>query len=283
MYTAWDRLDTGLGLIMQELESAAVLNDTLVIFFSDNGPPFPSAKTNLFEQGQGDPLIISTPAQRASASRGVTKSEGDNEGEARGVRRSEAVVSALDFLPTILDWTGVAYPEGATAGVKPAHLTGASLLPLLKDKTSARTPKDTWRNTAYGSHQFHSLYAYYPMRSMVNDRYRLVHNLSPNLHYAILEDVEGTQTWQDIARLGEAGEPTGWALDFHTYMQRPEWQLYDVQRDPINLVNLAANESHAATLHAMQEELWAWRRDTEDPWLVCNPDGSASHDSKCSL
>ena len=63
-YTAWDRLDQGVGLIQAELARAGVLDDTLIIFFSDNGIPFPAAKTNLLEQGQHEPLIVSSPQTR---------------------------------------------------------------------------------------------------------------------------------------------------------------------------------------------------------------------------
>eukprot|EP00505_MAST-04D_sp_SCG-Rhode-Island_P005625 Stramenopile-MAST_4_protein_5625 len=88
-YTAWDRLDTGIGVIMNELEQEGVLNETLILFFSDNGIPFPSGKTNLFEQGQADPLIISTPAQR--------------HGRVESGRHSQMIVSSLDLMPTILE------------------------------------------------------------------------------------------------------------------------------------------------------------------------------------
>ena len=102
-YTAWHRLDTGLGLIVEEVNAAGFGNSTLTIFFSDNGIPFPSGKTNLGEQGQADPLLVSSPGQ---ATRG---------------RRSSAVVSSLDLMPTMLSWLRVPYPSGATAAGKPAR------------------------------------------------------------------------------------------------------------------------------------------------------------------
>ena len=115
-YTAWGRLDQGVGLIQSELASAGVLDDTLIIFFSDNGIPFPAGKTNLLEQGQHEPLILSSPQTRSGGER---------------ARRSQLVVSALDLAPTILDWAQVEYPSDARAAGAPARLTGSSLLPLL--------------------------------------------------------------------------------------------------------------------------------------------------------
>lgn len=51
----------GVGLVLQELRGAGVLNDTLVIFTSDNGIPFPSGRTNLYWAGTAEPLLVSSP------------------------------------------------------------------------------------------------------------------------------------------------------------------------------------------------------------------------------
>jgi N-sulfoglucosamine sulfohydrolase len=128
-----------------------------------------------------------------------------------------------------------------------------------------------WRDTAFGSHQFHSLYAYYPMRSMVSAQFRLIHNLNFNLRYPILEDVFNTKTWADIEAAGESGNVTGWVYDYHEYMFRPEWQLFDVSQDPLCLHNLAENKTLEKTLRKMQAGLRQWQVDTSDPWAACNP------------
>lgn len=50
-YTSISRLDQGVGLILKELRQAGFEDNTLVIFSSDNGIPFPGAKTNLYSPG----------------------------------------------------------------------------------------------------------------------------------------------------------------------------------------------------------------------------------------
>lgn len=47
--------------MLQELRDAGVLNDTLMIFTSDNGIPFPSGRTNLYWPGTAEPLLVSSP------------------------------------------------------------------------------------------------------------------------------------------------------------------------------------------------------------------------------
>lgn len=249
--------------MLREVKAAGAADSTLVLLFSDNGIPFPSGKTNLLEQGQHEPLIISSPAQ------------------ARG-RRTSLVVSALDLAPTVLDWANVAYPSTATAAGRRTTLTGSSLLPLLDADVKG------WRNVAFGSHQFHSLYAYYPMRSVVDARYRLIHNLAYHLQFPILEDVEQTSTWHAIEAAGEAGNATFWAYSYRAYMTRPEWTLCDIVVDPLCLENLAPKPAHAGTLRQLQQQLRAWQVATHDPWGACNPDIAGAtwadtHDEICSF
>jgi len=42
----------GVGLVLKELEAAGLTNDTLIIYTSDNGIPFPSGRTNLYDAGE---------------------------------------------------------------------------------------------------------------------------------------------------------------------------------------------------------------------------------------
>ena len=50
-YTSISRMDQGIGLMLEELRLAGFEENTLVIFTSDNGIPFPGAKTNLYNPG----------------------------------------------------------------------------------------------------------------------------------------------------------------------------------------------------------------------------------------
>ena len=267
MYGAVNRMDQGVGVLVGEVERAGKLDSTLIVYFADNGIPYPSGKTNLHtQQGMGEPLVISAPGAPASL---------------HGTR-SGAVVSSLDFVPTILDWAGVAWPNSATAHHHKATLTGASLLPFVLGGEQRKEAQ--WRNAAYASHQFHSLYAYYPMRAVVapvnGTRYRLVRNLNYDLQFAILEDVYGTDTWAAIQAAGEAGKPDGWIYTWDEYMRRPEWQLFDADADPYSLHNLAATPGAAAPLAALQGQLAQWRQVTHDPWAKCN---TAATGHECSI
>jgi N-sulfoglucosamine sulfohydrolase len=52
---------TGIGLVLSELEEAGVLEDTLILYTSDNGIPFPNGRTNLYDSGIAEPFLLSSP------------------------------------------------------------------------------------------------------------------------------------------------------------------------------------------------------------------------------
>ena len=47
--------------MLNELARSGHLEDTLVLFTSDNGIPFPSGRTNLYEPGMAEPFIAAAP------------------------------------------------------------------------------------------------------------------------------------------------------------------------------------------------------------------------------
>lgn len=55
---------TGIGLVLQELKDAGYDNDTLIIYSSDNGIPFPNGRTNLYHSGTAEPMLVSSPEHR---------------------------------------------------------------------------------------------------------------------------------------------------------------------------------------------------------------------------
>src|SRR5207248_1542679 len=63
-YQSVSRLDRGIGLLLEVLRATGQLDNTLIIFVSDNGIPFPGAKTTLYEPGVHLPMIVSSPAQK---------------------------------------------------------------------------------------------------------------------------------------------------------------------------------------------------------------------------
>jgi N-sulfoglucosamine sulfohydrolase len=232
-YESVSRLDSGIGLLLEVLRDTRHEGDTLVIYLSDNGRPFPGAKTTLYDEGIHLPLIVSSPAQ---SKRGV---------------RNNAMVSWVDITPTILDWTRAAPP-------RKQQLAGRTILPILE-----QTDPPGW-DRVFASHSFHEIQQYYPMRALRTREYAYIVNLAAPLEFAIAGDVASSPSWQAIAARPSVGLG---ARTVDAFLHRPAEELYDVRTDPAEVRNLAADPAHQAVLERMRADMAKFRAETHDPWL----------------
>ncbi|XP_042221965.1 N-sulphoglucosamine sulphohydrolase-like isoform X2 [Homarus americanus] len=280
-YTTLSRLDQGVGLMMAELASAGHLNDTLVVYTSDNGIPFPAGRTNLYDPGLVEPLLVSSPQH--SASWGNT---------------STILASHLDLTPTVLEWLQVSYPNYTIINKRqPAVLTGKSLLPYLDHgQPDAGDPKPSldvskqelgvWLQdvgiirsepAVYASHDLHEVTMYYPMRAIRTPSYKLIHNLNYKMPFPIDQDFYLSPVFQDILNRTRASLPLPWYKTLRNYYYRDEWELYDLHFDPDEKFNVAHKGRYQDVLGELRARLWAWQNQTYDPWL-CGP-GAVLQDS----
>ncbi len=232
-YQAVSRLDQGLGRLVQILKEAGQYDNTLIIYLSDNGIPFPGAKTTLYEPGMRLPCVVRSPDQKR-----------------RGVL-SNAMITWADITPTILDGAG-ALPE------KPAF-HGRSFLGVLDQAD----PKG-W-DEIYASHTFHEITMYYPMRVFLGRQYKLIWNIAHGLSYPFASDLWESATWQGVRRRGD--EFYG-KRRVEAYLHRSAFELYDLKADPHEMHNLAGDPKHAAVLEEMKAKLKAFQKRTGDPWIV---------------
>jgi N-sulfoglucosamine sulfohydrolase len=240
-YESISRLDSGVGLLLEALEKTGHASDTLIIYLSDNGRPFPGAKTTLYDAGIHLPLIVWSPMQGR-----------------RGVK-NEAMVSWIDIMPTILDWTGVPPP-------KQYPLPGRSLLPILD-----QSHPSGWERV-FASHAFHEVQQYYPMRALRTRQYKYIANLAAALPFPIAGDVVSSATWHAIEAKPSIGLGRR-SLD--VYLHRPPEELYDLGKDPDELNNLANDPAHREVMDRMRSQMRKFQGETRDPWLpgVSSPFG----------
>jgi N-sulfoglucosamine sulfohydrolase len=273
-YQAIARLDQGIGVLLSALKETGHADDTLVIFLSDNGPPFPGAKTTLYEPGARLPLIVRQPSQKK-----------------RGMA-TDARVTWADITPTILDYCGVAPPpappvvprenEGRPAaaqaiggrkppdGVAPPKPTAKSKAKLQPYRFHGRSFRPAVEqeharefDEVFLSHTFHEITMYYPMRAVVRGRYKYIFNVAHQLPYPFASDLFESPTWQGVLKRGD--RYYGRRLT-HDYLQRPRHELYDLEADPDELENLADKPEHAKLLAELQARLRDWQKRTADPW-----------------
>jgi N-sulfoglucosamine sulfohydrolase len=233
-YQSVSRLDQGLGRLVQVLHDAGHWDDTLIVFVSDNGIPFPGAKTTVYDPGLRLPCLIRNPYAHA-----------------RGIR-SDALISWVDISPTILEFAG------ASANAKDLH--GRSLLPILEQEHP-----EGW-DEVYASHTFHEVTMYYPMRAVRTRHHKLIWNVAHQLPFPFASDLWSSATWQAAIASGNQFKYGQRTID--AYVNRPRLELYDLEKDPDETVNLADDPTHAQTVASLTAKLKAFQKRTLDPWLL---------------
>jgi N-sulfoglucosamine sulfohydrolase len=116
------------------------------------------------------------------------------------------------------------------------------------------------------SHTFHEAIDYYPMRGVRTREYKYIRNLFPRLTYPHATDLWASRTWQSIRQQG-AGAKVG-NRPVNRYLHREPEELYDVRRDPDEVVNLASSPEHSAVLKQLRDDTEQFRRSTRDPWVM---------------
>jgi N-sulfoglucosamine sulfohydrolase len=239
-YNSIERLDAGIGILLDQMIESGDLENTIIIYFSDHGSDKFRGKTTIYEGGTKVPLIIHW---------------GDH--IETGQRRDE-LVSINDFVPTLLELAGVNVPE---------ILPGRSLLPLLQNRQTE------WREYLFTEYHIHSPHNLYPQRAVRNDRFKLIHNLhngkfNPgyawrfNIMYGD-EHQNGRQYIENIL----AQAPLRIRNTYANLEKAPEYELYDLANDPNEFNNLADNESFRGIKEHLIAALHDWQVRTKDPLL----------------
>jgi N-sulfoglucosamine sulfohydrolase len=233
-YQSVSRVDQGLGRLIQHLKDAGQWDNTLFIYISDHGIAFPGAKTTVYEPGLKSPCIVRHPGLKQ-----------------RG-NECNAMISWVDLTPTILDYAG-AMPKGQ-------KFHGRSFLSILGEKN----PKG-W-DEVYASHTFHEITMYYPMRVVRTRKYKLIWNIASPLPYPFASDLWAAPTWQEVYRRGPDalyGKRT-----VKAYIHRAPFELYDLEKDPDEIHNLAGDAKHAGVLAELKGKLRDFQKRTRDPWIL---------------
>jgi N-sulfoglucosamine sulfohydrolase len=230
-YQAINRLDHGVGFLLEALEKSGRAKGTLVIYMSDHGMPFPGAKGSCYDSGLQCPLIVTTPEMKR---RGVV---------------NRALVHWPDIAPTVLDWMRVPQPD--------YDLHGRSLLPILEQENPAG------RDEFFFSHTFHEVNNYYPMRGIRTRRHKYVKYLYPELEMPLPSDLFGSTTWQGV--LQRKDERMG-ARRTASVMHHAKEEVYDLEKDPNETTNIG--DSQPRVLQELRGKVAEFRRRTEDPWWI---------------
>ncbi len=226
-YDEITRFDQCVGGVYQALTEHGRLDRTVIIYLSDNGMPFPRAKTTLYDAGIHTPLIVRWPGHAPPG----------------GVQ--DGLVSTVDIAPTVL----------SIAGVEQMSMQGRDLTAMLCDPAAAG------REAIFAEANWHDFEKF--TRAVRTERYKLVRNYYWDKPLWNSVDSINSITWQGMMEMKQAGQLTP-AQSFLFKPTRPFEEFYDLEADPYELHNVIDDPRYEQAVIELRIRLDNWRVETCD-------------------
>ena len=228
------KMDANLGKLLDGLAENGLDKNTIVVFISDQGPQWAFGKWNLYDYGLSSPLLVRWKDQVKAGS------------------SSNALISLTDLLPTFSEMVGEKAPRG---------IDGRSFLKVLLRET------DTHRDLVYASHTGDGTMNRSPMRMVRSPKYKYILNLAAeityNTHMNKAKNHDGGREYWDSWQEKSFRDAHS-ANILYRYHNRPKEELYDLDKDPNEQVNLAQLESSQEILSKFKGQLATWRKEQGD-------------------
>lgn len=233
-YDEVQRVDSEFQLVLDTVQKrTGALDNTLVLFAGDNGFPFPHGKGTLYDPGLNVPFLMRWP--------GRIKPGVSNE-----------LISGEDYTPTMLEAAGVKAPK---------EMSGVSFLNLLLGRPHQGRRHVFAQRVTHGSRPFAegtTTHTFDLSRMARSARYKLIYNCTPQQKYSPVDSYNDA-SWREMSEENAWGrlEPRFSRTYFaHT---RPVIELYDMEKDPHEMENLAGRPDVATVEHelklALQEKM----------------------------
>lgn len=247
-----NHFDDHLGKIVASLKAAGELENTLIIVTSDNGMPMPRTKATGYEYGVHVPLAVHW-------GKDLAKGKVINE-----------PVGFVDISATIME---------VASGKVPEDIVGESLLGLLEGKVKSLDDD----RAVYSGRERQTAARYqnmsFPQRMMRRGDYLVIWSMKPERDPAgqPTELIDGKlaephSAYYDIGpslikkELIAKREDPYFAPFYHLAVdKRPEWQLFNVEKDPANLTDLATKPEYSKLLEEYKQQLTKTMTETGDP------------------
>jgi arylsulfatase A-like enzyme len=231
---AASELDRKVGLLLDQLKEGGLEDDTVVVFFGDNGESSIRGKQFVYEEGLHVPLILRWPKAFPAP----------KHYKAGGV--DDRLIMAIDLGPTMLALAGAKVPDkmqgrpflGEAAGPPREYVFGA------RDRCDMTIKR---------------------LRTVRDARYRYIRNFTPSAPFLARNEYKEKSypVWSLLRELHAQGklDPVQAALCAPTM---PEEELFDLETDPHQVRNLAGSPEHKAVRDRLRRVLDEWIEETGD-------------------
>jgi N-sulfoglucosamine sulfohydrolase len=254
-YYEVQRFDTLVASAIAILEEYGELENTIIIMTGDHGMPFPRCKSNNYDSGARIPLAIRWGSGIKISGRVI-----------------DDFISTTDLAPTFLMLAGIKVPE---------VMSGKSLVNILQSSSEGIVDAENRSFVLHGKERHvpgqEENMGGYPVRAIRNHDFLYIRNFEPErwpsgtpdyLKAAIpscwLGDCDNgpTKTYMDNNREKDGHHANLWNLCFG---KRPSEELYDCNKDPEQLVNLADNKAYQEIREKLARQLLEQLELTADP------------------
>ena len=242
--------DEQVGRARAMLKKHKLDGNTALLILDENGTGMPGGKWTTYDWGVRSACVMKWPGF-------------DNPSFETG-----ALTEYCDILPTLID---------AAGGAVPPQLDGKSLLPLITGKTK------THRDNAFFVYNSGSEGTPFASRAVTDGRFKLVWNLTPETLYAIrtingfdygYKDTKDPNrnprmiylSWLEKAKTDPAAEKM-----VQRFRKHPAFELFDLNKDPWELDNLAANPEYGPKVKELKASIQTWMKQQGDPGFVRKP------------
>ncbi len=235
-------LDQQFGDVISVLEENGNYDNTVITFCGEQGPQLPGGKWTCWDYGQKSAFIIKLPEMKNQE------------------KKTNALVQYEDLLPTMINYIGGTIPE---------NIDGKSFLSVLENKS------ETHRKWVFGIHNNVPEGNPYPVRTIRNEKYKLILNLSPELVYyeKHLMGLDKENYW--LSWVSDAKTDAAASSLVIRYLIRPEIEFYNLVDDPWELHNLAEPPNEIPEIAAnMKTLLLDWMKEQGDPGRTIDVESS---------
>lgn len=225
------RLDVRVGLLLAELEKRGQMENTLIVFIGDNGGALLRGKGTLYDLGLHVPLMMRWPAKIKPG------------------RIADILVSGEDLAPTLIE---------AAGSIPDEKMTGKSFLQTLTGQEKDVRDFVFAVRGPHGSALPGNSANFDLSRTAFNKKYKLIYNPLFQLPYYPV-DFAANQFWLELIQLNKENKlAERFASTILFAVQRPMFELFDLENDPGEFVNLSGKEEYSEIEYQLKAALQRW-------------------------
>ena len=227
-------LDRKVGLLLAQLANDGLKDNTIVVFFGDNGQAHVRGKQFCYDEGLLVPLIIRWPKAFPAPK------------QLRAGTVDGRLLEAIDLAPTMLDIAGMKKPD------------------LMQGRIFLGSNAEKPRQYVFGARD-RCDETVFRLRTVRDNRFRYIRNFTPERPFLQPNNYKAKQypVWTLLPELNRAGQLTP-AQAVLCAPNMPEEELYDLKTDPHAVNNLAGSPKHRKTLAKLRAVLENWIQETAD-------------------